>query len=96
MNLSALPDRRAAENPFGPAVADDTTDLDNAQFLAAVRRAAAPLRGHGVSAGDVVAISAAALLVDLLEPDAPSDESGHDKPEDSEHGHVQKPPVTRV
>ena len=56
MNLSALPDQRAAEDPFGPAVADDTTDLDNAQFLAAVRRAAAALRGHEVSAGDVIAI----------------------------------------
>jgi acyl-CoA synthetase (AMP-forming)/AMP-acid ligase II len=56
MNLPALPDLRAAEDPSGPAVADDNTDLDNAQFLAAVQRAAASLRGHGVSAGDVVAI----------------------------------------
>src|SRR4051794_15784242 len=56
MNLSALPDQRAAESPLRPAVADDETDLDNAQFLTAVQRAAASLRGHGVSAGDVVAI----------------------------------------
>ena len=56
MNLSALPDQRAAEDPLRAAVADDNTDLDNAQFLAAVQRAAASLRGHGVSAGDVVAI----------------------------------------
>jgi long-chain acyl-CoA synthetase len=56
MNLPALPDLRAAENPSGPAVADDFTDLNNAQFLDAVQRAAAALRGHGVSAGDVVAI----------------------------------------
>jgi long-chain acyl-CoA synthetase len=56
MNLPALPDLRATENPSGPAVADDNTDLDNAQFLAAVQRAAASLRGQGVSAGDVVAI----------------------------------------
>src|ERR1700754_4912259 len=56
MNLSGLPDRRAAENPLGPAVADDNTDLGNSQFLAAVQRAAASLRGRGVSAGDVVAI----------------------------------------
>ena len=56
MNLSGLPDQRAAENPLTPAVADDKTDLDNAQFLAAVQRAAASLRGHGISAGDVVAI----------------------------------------
>ena len=56
MNLSALPDQRAMDDPLGPAVADDKTDLDNAQFLGAVRRAAASLRSHGVSAGDVVAI----------------------------------------
>jgi long-chain acyl-CoA synthetase len=56
MNLPALPDTRAAENPSGPAVADDYTDLNNSQFLAAVQRAAASLRGQGVSAGDVVAI----------------------------------------
>jgi acyl-CoA synthetase (AMP-forming)/AMP-acid ligase II len=56
MNLPALPDLRATENPSGPAVADDDSDLDNTQFLAAVQRAAASLRSHGVSAGDVVAI----------------------------------------
>jgi len=56
MNLQALPELRAAENPSGPAVADDDTDLNNAQFLAAVQRAAASLRARGVSAGDVVAI----------------------------------------
>jgi long-chain acyl-CoA synthetase len=56
MNLSALPDRRAAENPSGPTVADDDIDLNNAEFLTAAQRAAASLRRHGVSAGDVVAI----------------------------------------
>jgi acyl-CoA synthetase (AMP-forming)/AMP-acid ligase II len=56
MNLPALPDLRATENPSGPAVADDDIDLDNSQFLAAVQRAAASLRSRGVSAGDVVAI----------------------------------------
>ena len=69
MNLSALPDQRAAENPLGAAVADDKTDLDNAQFLAAVQRAAASLRGHGVSAGDVVAImlpNTASFVVSLF------------------------------
>jgi hypothetical protein len=49
-------DQRAAKNRLGPAIADDETDLDNAQFLAAVQRAAVSLRGHGVSAGDVVAV----------------------------------------
>jgi long-chain acyl-CoA synthetase len=56
MNLPALPDRRATENPSGPAVADDDIDLTNAEFLAAVQRAAATLQRRGVSAGDVVAI----------------------------------------
>src|SRR3954470_7677801 len=56
MNLPALPDLRATENPSGPAIADDYTDLDNSQFLAAVQRTAALLRARGVSAGDVVAI----------------------------------------
>ena len=69
MNLPPLPDLRAAENPLGPAVADDNTDLNNAQFLAAVQRAAASLRGHGVSAGDVVAImlpNTASFVVSLF------------------------------
>jgi long-chain acyl-CoA synthetase len=56
MNLPALPDLRATESPSGPAIADDYTDLDNSQFLAAVQRTAASLRDRGVSAGDVVAI----------------------------------------
>ena len=56
MNLSALPDLRAVNDPAGAAVADDNTDLDNTQFLDAVRRAAASLQGHGVCGGDVVAI----------------------------------------
>jgi acyl-CoA synthetase (AMP-forming)/AMP-acid ligase II len=69
MNLPALPDLRATENPSGPAVADDYTDLNNSQFLAAVQRAATSLRGHGVSAGDVVAImlpNAASFVVSLF------------------------------
>jgi long-chain acyl-CoA synthetase len=69
MNLSALPDQRAAENPLAPAIADDKTDLNNAQFLAAVQRAAALLRGHGVSTGDVVAImlpNTASFVVSLF------------------------------
>src|SRR5689334_1981845 len=56
MALSVLPDRRAAHDPEGAAVADDTTNLNNAELLDAVERAAAILRRHGVSAGDVVAI----------------------------------------
>ena len=41
MTLVTLPDRRGAEAPAAPAVADDRTSLDNAAFLAAVLRAAA-------------------------------------------------------
>ena len=56
MNLSNLPDLRAADAPDAPAVADDSTDLTNTQFRHAVRRASAVMAAHGVSAGDVVAI----------------------------------------
>ena len=56
MNLSALPDLRAAQAPGAPAVADDNTALTNSQFYDAVRRAGAVLHKHGVSAGDVVAV----------------------------------------
>ncbi|MGB9222086.1 class I adenylate-forming enzyme family protein, partial [Mycobacterium sp.] len=56
MNLSTLPDLRAAQAPDAPAVADDDTDLNNAQFADAVRRASAALRERGIAAGDVVAI----------------------------------------
>jgi acyl-CoA synthetase (AMP-forming)/AMP-acid ligase II len=69
MNLPALPDLRTTENPTGPAVADDYTDLNNSQFLAAIQRASASLRGHGVSAGDVVAImlpNTASFVVSLF------------------------------
>ena len=56
MDLSVLPDQRATHDPLGSAVADDNSDLNNAEFLDAVERAAATLRSRGVSAGDVVAI----------------------------------------
>ena len=56
MNLSALPDLRAAQAPGAPAVADDDVDLNNTEFLDAVQRASATMRSRGVAAGDVVAI----------------------------------------
>lgn len=56
MHLGALPDLRAEQSPAAPAVADDQAELDNAQFLAAVQRAAAVLRHRGLSAGDVMAV----------------------------------------
>ncbi len=69
MNLSDMPDRRAADDPSGPAVSDDLTDLSNTQFLVAVQRAAASMRVNGVTAGDVVAVmlpNSAAFVVSLF------------------------------
>ena len=69
MDLSLLPDQRAAADPLGSAVADDTKDLNNAEFLDAVQRTAATLRDRGVSAGDVVAIklpNAAEFVVSMF------------------------------
>ena len=51
MNLLALPELRAAQNPEGPTVADDTVSLNNAEFLHAVRRASAALHRHGCGRG---------------------------------------------
>ncbi|MFE4458883.1 AMP-binding protein, partial [Nocardia tengchongensis] len=56
MNLSALPDQRAATAPDAPALADDRVALDNTGFLAAVQRAASTLGEVGVGTGDVVAV----------------------------------------
>jgi long-chain acyl-CoA synthetase len=69
MNLAALPDRRAKQDPSGPSIADDNISLTNAEFLDAVVRAAAVLQAHGVSAGDVVAImlhNTASFVVSLF------------------------------
>ncbi|MBF6168856.1 AMP-binding protein [Streptomyces gardneri] len=63
MTLSTVPDRRAVAAPYAPALADDSNQLDNAGFLAAVRRAAAGLRAARVTTGDVVAI----MLPDSIE-----------------------------
>jgi long-chain acyl-CoA synthetase len=56
MTFATLPDLRAAQAPDAPAIADDNVDLNNAQFLDAVRQASATLQAHGVGAGDVVAV----------------------------------------
>ncbi|MGF6888629.1 acyl-CoA synthetase (AMP-forming)/AMP-acid ligase II [Nocardia sp. GAS34] len=92
MNFSALPDLRAATNPHAPALTDDDTDLDNTAFLAAVQRAAATLRAHGVIAGDVVGVmlpNTAAHVVSLfaawrlgaavnpIDPALPVEEAGY-------------------
>ncbi|MEU2039883.1 AMP-binding protein [Nocardia niwae] len=69
MTLSTLPDRRAEAAPDAPALADDGTELNNREFLAAVQRAASGLRTAGVTTGDVVAImlpGAVDLVVSLF------------------------------
>ena len=69
MNLSVLPDMRAAEHPEALAVSDDVIDLTNAEFLASVRRAGAALADRGVGPGDVVAVmlpNTAAFVVSLF------------------------------
>ncbi|MER7453091.1 AMP-binding protein [Nocardia beijingensis] len=55
MTLSTLPDRRAVAAPHARALAADSAELTNSEFLTAVQRAAACLRGAGVATGDVVA-----------------------------------------
>jgi long-chain acyl-CoA synthetase len=69
MKLATLPDQRAKHDPLGPSVADDNTNLNNAEFLDAVVGAAAALQARGVSAGDVVAImlpNTASFVVSLF------------------------------
>ena len=39
MNLAALPDRRAKQDPSGPSIADDNINLTNAEFLDEIGRA---------------------------------------------------------
>jgi long-chain acyl-CoA synthetase len=52
-----LLDARAAAAPEAPCIADDTVQLDNAQFAERVARAAAVLARRGVPARDVVAVA---------------------------------------
>jgi acyl-CoA synthetase (AMP-forming)/AMP-acid ligase II len=56
MTFSTLIDRRAADQPNGPAVADSATSLTNADLLARVVAVAAQLADLGISSGDVVAL----------------------------------------
>jgi long-chain acyl-CoA synthetase len=56
MKLSTLPDRRAQDDPHGPAVSDGRLTLTNAQLLDRVKGAAEQLRDWGVGVGDVVAV----------------------------------------
>jgi long-chain acyl-CoA synthetase len=56
MTFSTLTDRRATDNPTGPAVADSSQALTNAELLDRVRAGAAHLAELGIGAGDVVAL----------------------------------------
>ncbi|MEU1951342.1 AMP-binding protein [Nocardia rhamnosiphila] len=91
MNLAVLPDCRAVLAPYAAAVSDDSTELNNAAFLDAVRRATTSLRAAGVSTGDVLAVmlpDTAAFVVTLfaawrvgaavapLDPASPAGEAG--------------------
>jgi long-chain acyl-CoA synthetase len=56
MKLSELPDRRAAHDSHGPAVADARQMLTNAQLRDRVQAAADQLCDLGIGVGDVVAV----------------------------------------
>ncbi|MBQ9056466.1 AMP-binding protein [Rhodococcus sp. (in: high G+C Gram-positive bacteria)] len=56
MTFSSLPDRRAAADPDGPAVADATQSLTNSEFLGHIRSVAAQLTEAGIVADDVIAL----------------------------------------
>jgi long-chain acyl-CoA synthetase len=56
MSFANLIDRRAASDPDGPAVADNTQALTNRDLLGRVQAAAAQLAELGMSAGDVLAL----------------------------------------
>jgi len=56
MTFSTLVDKRAAANPAGSAIADSSTSLTNAEFLARVQAVAAQLADLGITSGDVVAL----------------------------------------
>jgi acyl-CoA synthetase (AMP-forming)/AMP-acid ligase II len=56
VNLAFLPDYRANVDPEGPAVADRSQSLTNAQLLHRVRAASRHLRDLKIRPGDVVAI----------------------------------------
>jgi long-chain acyl-CoA synthetase len=56
MEFATLPDRRAAQDPNGRAVADGSGSLTNAEMLEAVQAVARRLRSSGIGPGDVVAV----------------------------------------
>jgi long-chain acyl-CoA synthetase len=56
VKLATLPDRRAADDPHGPAVADTRQQLTNAALRDRVQAAAHQFSGKGIGVGDVVAV----------------------------------------
>lgn len=56
MTFSTIIDRRATDNPAGPAIADSSQRLTNAELLDLVRAGAAHLAELGIGAGDVIAL----------------------------------------
>ena len=56
MTFSTLVDKRAGEDPAGPAVADSTTSLTNTELLARVQAVGSQLADLGIASGDVVAL----------------------------------------
>jgi len=56
MEFVTLPDRRAQQDPTGPAVADTWGSLTNAELLDAVLAATRRLHALGIDKGDVVAV----------------------------------------
>jgi len=56
MDFASLPDRRAALEPQGPALADARRALTNSELLSAVKAVARRLDSVGIGAGDVVGV----------------------------------------
>jgi long-chain acyl-CoA synthetase len=56
MNFASLPDRRAGQDPHGPAVSDGRRALTNAELLDRIRAASHHLCELGIGAGDVVGV----------------------------------------
>jgi len=56
MDFATLPDRRATMDPHGACLADETSVVDNAEFLGRVCWAAEALRASGVRAGETIAV----------------------------------------
>jgi long-chain acyl-CoA synthetase len=56
MYFASLPDRRADQDPHGPAVSDGRLALTNAELLDRIRAASHQLRELGIGAGDVLAV----------------------------------------